>query len=84
VYRAQRLVSSWPALWFFGFLVVRRVLRAVSHFVFSCCAVRAVRRSVAFVVSSSFVARRPKGSWHCRALKAAVSCMQMAVASAAV
>jgi hypothetical protein len=71
---ASHVVSGWPALSSFVRLVVRRVWRALAHFVSSHFVVRAVRLNVAFVASGSFFARRPQASWHCRAFKAALSC----------
>jgi hypothetical protein len=59
-------------------------LRALAHFASSCFAVRAVHRSVAFVISGSFFARRPQISRHCRAFKAAVSCWLATLLRAAV
>jgi hypothetical protein len=68
------MVSCWPALSPAARLVVCHIWRALEHLASSCFAVRAVYLNVAFVVSGSFFARRPKVPRHCRAFKAALSC----------
>jgi hypothetical protein len=74
--KAHRVVSGCPALSSVARLVGGRILRALSHLVFLCSAVRAVCRNVASVASGSFFVRRPQVSRHCRAFKAALSCRQ--------
>jgi hypothetical protein len=56
----------------------------LAHLASSFFAVRAIHRSVAFVISGSFFVLRPQVSWHCRAFKAALSCWLASVLRAAV
>ena len=68
------VTSGRPAWQYFVRLVAYRRLRALSYCASSCRTLRAVRGSVAVVVSGLFSSRRPPPTRHCRAFKAALSC----------